>query len=121
LTSFLDINIYLIYVIAIAMTSPEVKMTSPEALFRYSELRGFIQQHTGKRPSPSTLNAWMEAVLDVPPYDPANPRQYTLDEAMALVLWGQAGELAKRGQRKTSHRWDNLPICSLTTTIFLLL
>ncbi len=91
------------------MTSPEVKMTSPEALFRYSELRQFIRQHTGKAPAPSTLNAWMEVVLDIPPYAPNEPRQYTLEEAMVLVLWGRAGEWAKRGERKPrTQRYNQL-------------
>jgi hypothetical protein len=89
------------------MASPEIKMTSPEAFFHYSDLRQFIRQHIGKDPAPSTLNTWMEAVLDIPPYDPNEPRQYTLEEAMALVLWGRAGELAWRGERKTRTQRRN--------------
>lgn len=84
-------------------------LTSPEAVFRYSELRRFISQHLGKTPAPSTLNAWMDAVLDLPPYQKDQPREYGLEDAMALVFWARAGELARRGDRKTrSQRRINL-------------
>jgi hypothetical protein len=91
------------------MSSPEQEMSSPEPLFSYSELRQFISQHLGKVPSKSTLNGWMEAVLDLPEPNPQNPREYPLSDAMALVLWGRAGEIAKRGERKTrAQRRNNL-------------
>jgi hypothetical protein len=89
------------------MSSPEPEMSSPEPLFSYSELRQFIGHHLGKVPGKSTLNGWMEAVLDLPPYDPNEPRKYPLSEAMALVFWGRAGELSRKGKRKTRAQRRN--------------
>jgi hypothetical protein len=82
-------------------------MSSTEPTYTYGELKKFIAEYLGFVPSKSTLSGWMEAVLELPPPNPRNPRQYALSEAMALVLWARAGEMTKKGTRRTRAQRRN--------------
>lgn len=89
------------------MSSHEQEMSSHEPVLGYSELLDFLAVHLGWQPSKAVVSKWMNQILDLPPYQRGKARQFPLSDAMALVFWGRAGELAKKGSPRTRAQRRN--------------
>ena len=75
-------------------------MITVDTPLSYIQLVATVRKYLGwgeNRPSHSSISRWTQSVLRVPKFDPVESREYSYEDAMALVFWARAGQLVKRG------------------------
>lgn len=73
-------------------------------VFKIGDVKTAIREYTGRNPSKSNLNRWMNDVLDLPPYRPGESRDYTVEDMFSLVFWVLAGEKSRKGPKSTRRK-----------------